>query len=469
MWHRFIYIDDCWHGEESYWLAHDGVVKTKSMEGILGFENKVMVYHKLNIILGALIIKLFGWSVYYLKLITFFFYSSFFYVLYRFIKHFNQKYSKEHFIIAAFFVFVNPLMVYLGFTFRPEILAMFFGFLSYFMLELFLETDKLKWLILSAVFAGLAFFTHLNAMIFGIAGFVVLVAFRKYKSAALFTIVTLIVSMLYTYDLWQGDNFQIFKYQIENWPTLKLGTTYFDNNIINLLIKKVLNLLHEHQRFFWGDKVFAFSAIFLFCLVYKFRYLAKNYRSMLIYTLALIISLNITGSHIAERFLIYYYPLMALITAVSVTSILNNRKGSFVKAFLTLALAVNLVFVTVWFVEIFRQNGDFPAIHHELSIQINDPGTKVLAPDRFIYNEIENRPVLSYHVWEYYEDINNTKLTQLTALKLVADLGTKYIILDGNILNSDIYPFKGGVINPNPYFGIYKKYNEYLILKKVGK
>lgn len=469
MWHRFIYIDDCWHGEEAYWLSHEGVVKTKSMQGILGFENKVMVYHKLNILLGALVIKVFGWSVYYLKLITLFFYISFFYTLYKFVKRFPAKYNDSHFILGTFLVFVNPLMVYLGFTFRPEILAMFFGFLSYSMLEQFLETNKQKWVVYSAIFAGLAFFTHLNAMIFGISGFVLLIANRRFKTSLLFSAVTLLVSLLYTFDLWSGDNFAVFKFQIENWPTLKLGKSYLGNSVLNFIVLKVLNLLNEHQRFFWSDKVMAFSFIFIFAFILKFKYLYAQYRSLVIYTLALILSLNITGSHIAERFMIYYYPFMALIIAVSVISLKNEPKKYFAKSFLALALIIQLGLVAVRFQNIFRQNDDFPAIHRELSNQINDPGTKVLAPDRFIFNEIENRPILSYHVWEYFEDINATKLTQLNALKLADDLGAKYIILDEDMQAIDSRYFPNGRIESNPYFEPFKKFDTYLILKKITK
>ncbi len=465
MWHRFIYIDDCWHGEEAYWLAKEGVVKTKSMEGILGFENKLMVYHKLNILLGALIIKLFGWSVYYLKLITLFFYLSFFYCLYLFTKRFQGIYRKEHFILAAFLVFVNPLMVHLGFTYRPEILAMFFGFLSYFTLELFLQSGKTKWLIFSAILAGLAFFTHLNAMIFGISGFVLLLISRKYKALGIFTLITFLTCMLYTFDLWQGDSFRVFKFQLENWPTLKLGQTYFDNHLVSFLSRKAFNLVNEQQRFFWSDKVIAFSVIFFFTLIYKFRTLYSKYRTLVIYTISLILSLNLTGSHIAERFLIYYYPFMALIAAIAIISIANTEKP-FAKAFLTLALISQLVLVGVRFADIFRQNDDYPAIHHQLSEVITDPGTKVLAPDRFVFNEIENRPILSYHVWEYYQDVNNIRLTQLTALKLAADLGVKYIILDKDKQATDDPLFARGTINPNPYFHLFKNYKGYLILKK---
>ena len=82
MWNRYFYIDDCWHGEEAYWLANEGKVKTKTMEGILGFEESTMVYHKLNIIIGAGVIKVFGWSAFNLKMFTFMVYLFLFYMLY---------------------------------------------------------------------------------------------------------------------------------------------------------------------------------------------------------------------------------------------------------------------------------------------------------------------------------------------------------------------------------------------------
>ena len=132
MWHHYIYIDDCWHGEEAYWIVKDGVAKTKSMEGILGFENHIMVYHKLNVLCGAAVIKLFGWSVYYLKLFTFSVYMLFFFVFYKFYKLSKEQYNTRIFTLSVFTIFVSPLMIYLSFTYRPEILVMFFGFTSFF-------------------------------------------------------------------------------------------------------------------------------------------------------------------------------------------------------------------------------------------------------------------------------------------------------------------------------------------------
>jgi len=359
-------------------------------------------------------------------------------------------------------------MVYLGFTFRPEILAMFFGFLSYSTLESYLQTSKIKWLVASGIFAGLAFFTHLNAIIFSIAGFVLLLFYRKYKHLVYYSVITLCTCMLYTYDLWKGNNFQVFVYQIENWPTLKLGKTYFDSSIINFILKKVVNLFNEPQRFFWSDKVMVFSALFFFALIGKFKLLASKYRSLLIYTITLIIALNLTGSHIAERFLIYYYPFMALIVAIAIISTFENVKKYHLKLGFVLFTLCHLIFVGYSFKKIFDKQENSVKIHRELSEQLRDPHAKVLAPDKFIFNEIENRPILSYHIWEYYEDLTSSKIDQKKALMIAYNLGAKYIIIDNELIKDDGKPwFKDGKIRDNSYFKKKMDYKNYIILERL--
>lgn len=63
LWNRFIYIDDAFFGEQAYWQAKDGVVKVPSMLDFLGCEKQLFSYHKLNIFIGAGLIKIFGWSI----------------------------------------------------------------------------------------------------------------------------------------------------------------------------------------------------------------------------------------------------------------------------------------------------------------------------------------------------------------------------------------------------------------------
>lgn len=468
MWHHYIYIDDCWHGEEAYWLAKDGVAKTKTMEGILGFENRIMVYHKLNIIFGAVIIKLFGWSVYYLKMFTFLVYMLFFLVLYRFHKLFQEQYNTRIFTLSVFAIFVSPLMIYLSFTYRPEILVMFFGFLSYYFLERYTSSNSYKWVVFSGISAGLAFFTHLNAMIFPIAGVILLLFNKQYKASVFFSIAAVCTCMLYTFDLWQGNNFQLFEYQINNWPSLELGKTYFDHNVFNLILKKLSNLLNEDQRFFWSEKVSMFSLLFFFSIIYKFKLLRTQYRSLLIYTITLILALSITGSHVAERYLLYYYPFMALIIAIALDSLLSSTKKLYaIKIFYILLFGAQLFFVGMQLADTYKNNADFPKIYHEVLSKIPDKDPKILGPDQLVFNEIENHRLLSYHAWKYYQERFPEMLDQTAILKRAVDLHVDYIVLDYFITHDASYSyFTNGVIYDNPYYEKFATKDDFIILKR---
>ena len=468
MWNRYFYIDDCWHGEEAYWLAEEGKVKTKTMEGILGFEESTMVYHKFNIILGAAVIKVFGWSAFNLKMFTFLVYLLLFYLLYSFLRVFSNKYpDKDYFLFSTLLIFTSPLMIYLSFTFRPEILVMLFGFASYFSLEKFLSSDKKKWLILSGISGGLAFFTHLQGMIFPIAGFILLLYYRRFKGLVWFSIASVLSCMLYTFDLWQGNNFEVFVYQITNWPTLNLGQTYFDNSILNFVGKKFTNLLNEHQRFFWSEKVIAFSVMFIFSVIYKFRLLITQYNSLLIYTFTLIIALSLTGSHIAERFLIYYFPFMALIVAITLISLLNSTGHHFAKALFVILIFAQFGFSAYRFGDIFGLNADYPVMHREVLAAIPDEDPKVLAPDEFVFNEIENYRLLSYHALKYYQEMANENYGQEVILKRAADLGADYIVLDQSIMTDTHYLwFTDGEIFENPFYQNFKNVGDYILLKR---
>ena len=55
LWNRYIYIDDAWFGEQAFWFSKYGVPRTESLVGYFGWDSHLLVYHRLNIIFGALL------------------------------------------------------------------------------------------------------------------------------------------------------------------------------------------------------------------------------------------------------------------------------------------------------------------------------------------------------------------------------------------------------------------------------
>jgi len=83
LYNRFIYVDDAWFGEQAYWFSKLGYVKVASIIDYFSWEDRLYVYHKLNIIIGSFLIKLFGWSVTPLRAFTLLVYALFFIVFFQ--------------------------------------------------------------------------------------------------------------------------------------------------------------------------------------------------------------------------------------------------------------------------------------------------------------------------------------------------------------------------------------------------
>ena len=459
MWHRFIYIDDAFFGEQSFWLAKEGVVKTATLIDFLGSDHRLFSYHKLNIFIGALLIKVFGWSVNPLRFATLIFLIGFLWVLYSFFKDNKAWFSRDHLIVTVFIILFNPLIVLYAFTFRPEIWVMFFGFSSYWLLEKsFVNVHAQRILVLSGMLAGLAFLTHLNGLIFSVAGLMVLVLAKKWKGALIFSMSSGIICLLYFFDLWQEGHFEMWLYQIKNWPDNN-ATNYLSDNFFNLFLNIMIKLSEEHQRFFWSDRVWAISAFFLLALIPNFKYLFRQHTHLMVYILTLILTLNIAGSQIAERYLIYFFPFMAIIIAIDI--IRMKEKSAYIRKWLyAVLLILQLIFVTKMFVGIFQKNNNHTKISKGMLSEIPDKTALTLVPYTFIFNELENYNLASFKAFEYYQVSVKHPLTQQEFFTRAATLNIKYIVVPLKGLkytDTGLPCLDSGAIDKNEYYTEYDR------------
>lgn len=468
MWQRYAYIDDCFFGEQAYWLAKDGITRTESIQAGLGWEERLFVYHKLNIWVGAVIIKTFGWSVYYLKTFTLIIYASFFFLLKKYLQAAGKQFPDATFLLVSLLIFINPLTFIYGFTYRPEILVMAAGFVSFIALEMIRTNDSrsLLWIIIAGVSAGLAFLTHLNGIIFAVSGFFYLLIYRKYKLLIPFMLSGGIIMAFYFIDLLPPGNMVRFLAQINNWPDEVSGNFQTNVNVFNGILIK---LSSEHQRFFWSDKVFAFSILFIFSIVLAFKYMKENHKPLLIYTAMLILFLNLLGSHIAERYLLYYFPMMALIIALSILYLLKQRRF-FRLALLSIVLLIQVGLTAKHWLYIMNENSDFTTVNKELSKAIPEESKIILAPYSFIFNEISEK-TLTYHTLEYFEVLQKRKLTGKEALAHCAQLGIDHIIINYfpcRVNKVDRW-FEPAYIGDDINYKVFKIYKNHIILSRINK
>ena len=467
MWNRFIYIDDAFFGEQAYWLAKDGVVKTVSLIDFLGCDIQLFSYHKFNILIGAGLIKIFGWSVTPLRVFTLILYFIFIAVFVQYSrKLLNANTLNQQILIGLFFLIANPLIVIFAFTYRPEIWVMLFGFISFVKLDQNINSKvSNKQAILSGFMAGLAFLTHLNGLIFLVAGAVLLLYRRQWQSFVRFSVAGFFTSILYFADLWQEGHFETWLYQLKNWPDNN-ATNYLSGSAIEFAKNVVIKLSQEHQRFFWSPKVWGISSFFILVLLFHFKRLVKIHTNLIIYVITLVLSLNILGSQIAERFLIYIFPYLSLIISYGLISILHEKRTA-LKFMFTILLIIQIVTVVISFVDIFNKNAPHVRITENIFSRIPDKQGLILTPYNMVFNTLDKYTLASFKAFEYKEVAQGHAFSQSEFFKRADTLNIKTIVLPlPGFKNTDtgLDCFSDGIINDTSLYHPYYKGENYVIL-----
>lgn len=322
LWNRMPDIDDAWIGEHAYWLSRNGYVKSDLMYGVTQQEDINIVHHKLFNLNGALFILLAGFSLWTLKSVSLFWGVIFLVVYYNYV---SKKLSTSAAWFALLLMAVNAFVFQYSFVYRPEIMVMTIGFVSWVFLEKYFsnETDKVN-LYLSGLIAGLAAATHLNGLIFIISGGILLLWNRKLVPALLFGISAIPSFSIYFFDFSRDFGINFWLYQITEAPALHKPSD------LPLLISVLIKPFREHLRFFHSPVEISLSLLFIFSLMVCYPLLKKE-RNMLRYLLLLVISLSLITVHTTAKYILLYLPFIIFIITYSSVNIYKGHKLADVK------------------------------------------------------------------------------------------------------------------------------------------
>ena len=203
--------DDAWFGEHAYSQSKLGFVKSELMNGITYMNDRFLCHHKLLTLQGAFLINIFGFSVYTFKIISLI-YLSIFIILFYF-HTYIKRFTPLEFWLSLLLFFANNLIFNWSFTFRPEIAVMTLGFISYLFIVKVLNNNQRSYLFagLGGLFAGLCVSTHLNGLIFPIAGVLLLLWNKKYFQSIVFGFSTIPTILIYFYDFTSKFNLKEWK------------------------------------------------------------------------------------------------------------------------------------------------------------------------------------------------------------------------------------------------------------------
>lgn len=320
---REVDIDDAWLGEHAYFMAKDGHVHSELMRGWDFQEDRVLIHHKLMTLLGVVFINSFGFSVYSLKAVSLVFFILFLAVFYYIMVRRKKVLNHKQFLIALFLIFTFHFTFKFSFLFRPEIIIMFLVFISWYLLEMAINSNRTIWhvLLIAGILGGLCVVAHLNGVAVVLAGGILLLWNKKWKLIAPYSFGVLIGLSLYFYDFNSEYGFLFWKNQLFK---SVLGNDSSTSGIIAYIAN---NLLKEHMRFFHNLSIIGFSLLFFTLFTGGFKYLKTNHRIMLQYTFLLWLFVALVFTQKSRQYILIYFPFFVCFMTLVVDKLINDMPG----------------------------------------------------------------------------------------------------------------------------------------------
>lgn len=416
LYHKPVNVDDAWLGEQAYWLAKVGHVKSNLFAGLNGYENAQLVYHKLFIYQGALMIKLLGFRLYVLKSISIFYLIVFCIIAYYYLK--QKNFSVTQFWLFFFLLIANPLIFGLSFEFRPEVMLMTIGFGCFMCLQMGSEKSSYRWVLGGAVLSGLAAFTHLNGVIYIAAGVVLLVIKRQINFALLFGLVGSLVAFLNFVNIHSIAELEIFLQQFHNDPALT--SDHF--SLFHYLFKP----FNEHMRFFHSRKDVAFSLLLLVSLSVGYKSL-KSYRDEWSFCGLLILFLSLVSQSYTTKYMVLYLPLLLALIVVSFSSLLQNGVGILLLlAYASVTISYNTDEFS-WATNPEQSNSDIAKV-------AQTRGKKIVAPLEFVFDELEYSTIQSTSVYGLLREQSSLPKSEFDFFDTAQGFNNEIVLLDDKSL-----------------------------------
>lgn len=422
--HRTEHFDDAWFAEQSYWLVQDGQVRSELFRGLNGWEDRIYVFHKLFIYAGALVMSALGFSLTASKLLTTLCAFVAGYLIWRY----NSRASPQQQWLAVVLYFgCGTIIRYFAIN-RPEMMCMALGFGSYLALDRSDNRAPTVWL--AGILAGLAALTHLNGLIYLVAGAVWLLIRFGWSSALWFSLLSGLTLSLYGIDALVDGRLPMMIDQFINDPATQSNFRLTD---------KLSVMLNYHQLFFHSHGEVPLSALCIICLLLC-RKNVRIFQPVLLYFTLLFFSFwSLTKSNF-DFYYILFVPWLVLIVAELLTVYLPT-KPSWQQRVGKGALLIYYGFAIFCIGKVLVENYTVPYLttyNEVLAQHMPHRQTKVIAPISFFFGQMNKYNI---HGLSYYSALH--KQASLDEFFQLADHEhAHYVVSDGYLTASYVIPLQ---------------------------
>lgn len=421
---RVLHGDEAWIGEQAYWAAKEGRVRSELFRGLLHAEQRQWVYHWLFVWQGAGVIRLVGWSALVLKLISLTYLGAFLLISYRHLRaHFLPTPPARYLFYTL--LLGNALVVEYGYVFRPEVMLMCLGFGSWILLQRYLHTPGSggRHLLLAALLAGLAALTHFNGLIFVVAGAGLLLLRRRLGAMLAFAGVALVVFSACFWDIMAHEAWAVYLRQLT--PALQHPQPR--------LLTYLGYLLDEQKRFFHSPAEVALSLLVLAAgaVLYKSRYRTPRLADAVLYLLLLMGALACLAQAKTTKYLLLYLPHLCLV--ITLAFVHQPPRPAWLPRALHTLLGLYLVINIGFTGYLFRQHEDQPTQNRQLAQHLaRYRHCRVVAPLEFVFHEIEGFSIQGTTCYKVLMETGQIPDGGLSLFTEAARFQRQVIILDEN-------------------------------------
>ena len=442
--------DDAWFSEQSYWLQKSGVIRSEYFRGIANWENQLLVSHKLFIALGAILSHFLGFQAPVPQFMGLIFFLIIVVEIISYLKSRRPVSNQQLIVTILILVFANRLLIKMSFENRPEMLLAACGFGSFLLLNK--SNIRIYQIVFAGLLAGLAFLAHLNGVIYVLAGFGLLLLWKRYRDLCIYTLVCGITCLFYLTDILMVDNgFETWWHQFRNDPATQDAFG---------LKSKLIQIATYPRLFFHSPEQIALSVVLVHFLWKQRANLGKIPFGLRTYSLLIFVLFWFITKANSALYMPLFMPFMfALVFELFAMDMQFTRS-------LKLLAGIYFVIGIYGSVQIIHRNltMDYLPVSYQ-KLRPNLDSTQVgLVPLTFFFNEYSRYPRLLAN--ENY--IIESKKKNMTTDKFATwakNHGAQFILMDYLFRSEPFYPKAGK--KTIPFFKLHFFDGRFAIYKSI--